>query len=237
MSANSAGSQQTQGAGSTDPLIRAPYLFFESLLNAHLLPTHLVLEVGAGTGAFTGVLLRSGANVFATDISPKSLQVLEECYQGVGRLNTQVADMECLPFPDETFDVVTSAGSLSYGDNGVVMNEIYRVLKGGGLFLCVDSLNHNPIYRFNRWLHYLRGNRTKSTLRRMPTISLIERYGARFGATEVRYFGAVSWLMPLIAPVLGKGRAARVSERVDRIARIRKSAFKFVMIARKIQNE
>lgn len=237
ISANSADPQLRQGAGDTDLMIRAPYLFFESLLNDRLLPTSLVLEIGAGTGAFTGVLLRSGANVCATDISPRSLQVLEGCYQGMGRLKTQVADMECLPFPDETFDMVTSAGSLSYGDNGVVMNEIYRVLKRGGLFLCVDSLNHNPIYRFNRWLHYLRGNRTKSTLIRMPTISLIERYGARFGATEVQYFGTVSWLMPLIAPVFGKERAARVSDWADRVSRVRKSAFKFVMIARKTRNE
>ena len=38
--------------------------------------------------------------------------------------SAEVVDMEKLPF-----DVVCSAGSLSYGDNEVVMNEIYRALK------------------------------------------------------------------------------------------------------------
>jgi ubiquinone/menaquinone biosynthesis C-methylase UbiE len=117
------------------------------------------------------------------------------------------------------------------------MNEIFRVLKRGGVFVCVDSLNHNPIYRFNRWIHFLRGNRTQSTLARMPTISLINRYATRFGSAEVYYFGAISWLMPLLVRMSGKGIAARMSDWVDRTIRIRKSAFKFVMIARKKSNE
>jgi ubiquinone/menaquinone biosynthesis C-methylase UbiE len=37
--------------------------------------------------------------------------------------------MEKLPFADQSFDLIVSAGSLSYGDNDIVMNEIYRVLK------------------------------------------------------------------------------------------------------------
>ena len=49
---------------------------------------------------------------------------------------SKVADMEKLPFKNESFDVICSAGSLSYGDNNRVINEIYRVLKlgGGGSF-------------------------------------------------------------------------------------------------------
>ena len=56
--------------------------------------------------------------------------------------------MEKLPFRDNSFDAICSAGSLSYGDNLIVMNEIYRLLKTGGSFIAVDSLNNNPIFRF-----------------------------------------------------------------------------------------
>ena len=70
--------------------------------------------------------------------------------------------MELLPFDNEIFDIVACAGGLSYGDNKLVLNEIYRVLKPKGMFICIDSLNENPIYKFNRYLHYLRGNRTKA---------------------------------------------------------------------------
>lgn len=213
--------------------LRAPYIAYEALLKAHVSPNTFALEVGAGTGAFTGVLLRGGASVCATDISPKSLEVLTRRHQGVGRLETRVADMECLPFPDGTFDLVASAGALSYGDNTRVMDEVFRVLKPGGVFLCVDSLNHNPLYRFNRWVHFLRGNRTRSTLQRMATVSLIDRYAARFGWGETQYFGAVSWLMPAVARVTGGDMAARASDWLDRAIKVRKSAFKFVMMVRK----
>ena len=112
-----------------------------------------MLEIGAGTGEFSTTLiaLASDGAVTATDISEASLQLLQQRYSNVANLETKVADMEALPFEDESFDVVCSAGSLSYGDNLVVMNEIFRVLRGGGgRFICVDSLNHNPIYKVNR---------------------------------------------------------------------------------------
>ena len=65
------------------------------------------------------------------------------------------ADMELLPFENNSFDIVCSAGSLSYGDNLTVMNEIYRVLNQTGSFIAVDSLNNNLIYRLNRYINYL----------------------------------------------------------------------------------
>ena len=57
--------------------------------------------------------------------------------------------MESLPFKDKSFDIVACAGGLSYGDNKKVANEIYRVLKDNGSFICIDSLNENPFYKFN----------------------------------------------------------------------------------------
>ena len=40
--------------------------------------------------------------------------------------------MENLPFDDNCFDLVCSAGSLSYAEHILVRDEIYRVLKPGG---------------------------------------------------------------------------------------------------------
>ena len=65
--------------------------------------------------------------------------------------------MEDLPFSNNSFDVVASAGSLSYGSKKIVDKEILRILRPNGIFICVDSLNNNPIYRFNRFQNYLRG--------------------------------------------------------------------------------
>jgi hypothetical protein len=95
----------------------------------------------------------------------------------------------------------------------------------------VGSLNHNPIYQFNRWLHYLGGFRTKSTLLRMPTMERIQSISRGFNSAEVRFFGAVSYLMPVLARIIGQNYAAKVSDAVDRLVHVRRSAFKFVLAA------
>ena len=139
--------------------------------------------------------------------------------------------MESLPFETHSFDVVAAAGSLSYGDPDLVDAEVRRVLRPGGIFVCVDSLNHNPVYRFNRWFHYMRGVRTKSTFLRMPTMERIQGISKRFKNAECRYFGAVSYLMPLLARIIGQRRAAEVSDAVDLLVHVHRSAFKFVLVA------
>ena len=139
--------------------------------------------------------------------------------------------MESLPFSDNSFDLVCSAGSLSYGDNHIVMNQIYRVLNKGGAFIAIDSLNENPIYKFNRYLHFLKGNRSKSTLKRMPTIKLIESYIQKFGYAEVEYFGSISWLFPLLKIFMTDENLGELSNRFDKKINIKRSAFKFTIKA------
>ena len=193
-----------------------------------------LLEIGAGTGMYTESILQTGARVVATDISESSLAILQRRLAGFTNLETRAADMEALPFGDAEFDLVCSAGSLSYGDNDVVMREIYRVLKPGGRFVCVDSLDHNPVYRLNRWIQYRRGRRTRSTIERMPTQSLVRRYGEKFGRVRAKYFGSITWAVPVLKIFLGDTTAARFSARIDRLVRVSKSAFKLVMVAEKI---
>ena len=217
------------------PVLRAPYIFYEHCISRNVSKEHDVLELGSGTGMHTYALVKTGARVVASDISANSLEVLSRRFNRERereRVKTQVADMEMLPFDDNTFDVVTSAGSLSYGDPVLVDAEIRRVLRPGGLFICVDSLNHNPVYRLNRWLHYKKGDRTRSTMLRMPTLARIESVAKGFKDTDVQFFGAVSYIMPILARIIGQDQAAKVSDIVDRLVRVRRAAFKFVLVAK-----
>jgi SAM-dependent methyltransferase len=215
--------------------LRSPYTFYEKQIRDNMCENFNVLEIGSGIGVHTNILFEAGALlVTATDISETSLEVLKSYYGKDTRLRTQVVDLESLPFSDESFDMVASAGSLSYGDNKRVMMEIYRVLKPRrGLFICVDSLNHNPVYRFNRWVHYRRGNRTLSTLRRMPRLETIDRYRLQFGSVQVKFFGSISWLTPVFVRLLGETKFSSLSDRVDNYFGVKKAAFKFVMTVRK----
>lgn len=221
------------GSKEVQLLFREPYEYFESQIKSHAVPNISILEIGSGTGMHTGVLLETGAVVTATDISESSLEFLYSRHKKNEMLHTKIADMESLPFPDGSFNLISSAGSLSYGDNQLVMNEIYRVLKPGGVFICVDSLNHNPIYRLNRWFHYRRGERTISTLKRMPRLETIDGYAKLFGKIEVRFFGAISWLAPFLSRFFGDKNVASISKRVDGWLNVQRSAFKFVMVVQK----
>ena len=143
-----------------------------------------------------------------------------------------VADVEQLPFDNGSFDVVASAGSLSYGDAKKVDSEIRRVLKPNGLFICVDSLNHNPIYKFNRYIHFLRGARSKMTLLNMPTIQRINALNKMYNEVNVKYFGSISFLTPFMKILIGNKMTCRISYLVDTNFNIKYSAFKFVLIAK-----
>lgn len=216
------------------PVLRAPYLCYKFQIKQNKPDnTGRILEIGSGTGAFTKALLETEAQVYATDISSHSLKVIRTQFKKFNNLITKVADMEALPFGDNSFELVTSAGSLSYGDNTIVMNEIFRVLKPGGFFISVDSLNHNPVYRLNRLIHYFKGNRTLSTLQRMPTIQLIEQYKQKFGSVEVFYFGGISWLLPVLKVIFNESKIVKISDKFDKMINVKKMAFKFVMVVKK----
>ena len=214
--------------------IYVPYKFYFSLLKK-LKNKKKLLEIGAGTGENTLRLIKMKFNVCATDISPKSVEVMSQKYSKYKNFFSKVADMEKLPFKNGSFDVICSAGSLSYGDNNIVMNEIYRVLKLGGWVVLVDSLNDNPIYRFNRYINYIKGNRSISTLKRMPNVNLIEKYINKFSYGEVKFFGSITWAFPLLKIVLSEKLITKFSNQVDRKLKIKKSAFKFVLLLNKIK--
>jgi SAM-dependent methyltransferase len=223
------------GAQSIDIIYQAPYLHFEKHVKTNILPGHRVLEIGSGSGLHTRALLETGAHVTASDIAPSSLSLLKKSLDPEfgENLKTQVADMESLPFANATFDIVTSAGSLSYGDPDLVNSEIKRVLKPGGIFICVDSLNHNPIYKLNRYIQYLRGKRTVSTIERMPGFQRIESFKKIFGSVDVKFFGSLTWAAPLVKAIIGSEKTAKVFDSVDHIINVERSAFKFVLLAKK----
>lgn len=224
------------GSDSVEKFLRAPYIFYEAMVRGEILKVtkrSLCLEIGAGYGLYSGAILETGADLIASDISGVALEVLRKNFKKYPNLATKIADMESLPFDNDHFDFVFSAGSLSYGDERLVFNEIRRVLKPSGIFVCVDSFGHNPIYRLNRYFHYLRGNRTKIVLTRIPRESTIQLTREVFSEVKVSYFGAFSFLAPVLCIFCGGDKVARFLDKIDDLIQVKKLAFKIVMIAKK----
>ncbi len=98
----------------------------------------IILDAGAGTGqAIDGLYKRfSGAHIIALDIAEKML--LQSAKRGsfFKKPSLLCADVAALPLADNSVDLVFSSLSLQWcNDLGMVMQEILRVLKPGGLFV------------------------------------------------------------------------------------------------------
>lgn len=218
------------GARSISEELRAPYLLYEKIIGVSSFCEAQVLDLCCGTGTHTLTAAHLGAHVTAADIAENNLAAVSLRARRAGvQITTVIADAEMLPLPTHSFDLVTCAGGLSYVHLPQFLDEVKRVLKPGGTFLCVDSFNHNPIYRLNRYLHYLRGNRSHSTLQRMPNRQTLALMRAMFPDLEIRYFGIGSFLMPLIRSIVGSKKSAHFSDWLDETLPFMKEwAFKIV---------
>jgi SAM-dependent methyltransferase len=106
-------------------------------------PGQRLLDVAAGTGNVALRAARAGVDVVASDLEPASLAI-GEAHAGEAGLALEwvVADAQALPFPDASFDVVTSAfGAIFAPDHRAVARELLRVCRPGGT---IAMLNFTP---------------------------------------------------------------------------------------------
>lgn len=96
-------------------------------------PGRRVLDLAAGTGKLTRLLIPTGAEVVAVEPVPGMRAQLAAAAPSV---EVHDGTAEALPLPDETVDVVTVAQAFHWFDPPVALAEIHRVLRAGGhLFL------------------------------------------------------------------------------------------------------
>jgi SAM-dependent methyltransferase len=88
-----------------------------------------VLELGAGTGKLTSVLVELGHDVHATEPDPGMLTVLRRHLPDVP---TSESGAEEIPLPDRSVDVVVAAQAFHWFDHERALPEIARVLRPGG---------------------------------------------------------------------------------------------------------
>ncbi len=102
-----------------------------------------VLEIGAGPGAFTGILHELGAKITVADISERQIEANKKYAQARGFASSveswHVLDIcDLSTFKNETFDhIVAYGGPLSYvfEKAGTALDECRRVLKNGGCLI------------------------------------------------------------------------------------------------------
>jgi ubiquinone/menaquinone biosynthesis C-methylase UbiE len=214
----------------------------EAVAALGLPPGAHALEGGCGPGHFLAALVEAGFHTCGVDTSPQMLAIASRRIGnlGAGRVvRLAVADLQRLPFPDDSFDLVCTAGVVEYlEDDAKPLAELSRVLRPGGYLLypitnswspllyadaLVEALKRRPrvLSAFNRWLkqlgrppirprHFRVRTQSPARTRRLVTRLALE-------LSQERYF----YFLPLPHPLdrLFPRLSAAVGRRMDRLAR------------------
>ena len=123
--------------------------YWDSFEKHHLKP-HIesakgkkTLDAGSGTGRLSIRLFEAGADVTALDISPEMLAILKSKNPDI---ETIEGDVEHMPFPDETFDMVFSSLTLVHLKKiEPFLDECYRILKNDGKLILTNVHYRKPM--------------------------------------------------------------------------------------------
>lgn len=103
------------------------------------------LDYGCGTGDFTipaARIVGTEGKVYALDYFPRQLEIVEEQSkrEGLGNVETILSDGKT-DLPDECIDVIWMCDVLhEIKDRRVVLEELHRVLRGGGVLAIHDGM-------------------------------------------------------------------------------------------------
>lgn len=135
---------------------RNHWLLFREFMQYHGYES--CLEVGCGRGTISSYFADNGFRCTLLDSSAGVLETAKGAFAKNEHTAEYVhADALDMPFPQESFDVVVSIGLLEhFQEIGQAIEEQYRILKKGGVFLgyIVPERPEN-IQRYFRWINRL----------------------------------------------------------------------------------
>ena len=109
-----------------------------------------VFDLGCGVGRHVTYLGGRGFRMAGADISPTGVQrAYAACAERGLTFDGRVCDMTLIPWPDATFDAALSISTIHHGLRANILraiDEVWRLLKPGGLFLvdfpCTDRADY-----------------------------------------------------------------------------------------------
>ena len=125
--------------------------------HANIQPGETVLDIGSGLGVDSFLAAhKTGPHgrLIGIDISAKEVAHAQRRADERGLdIRFAVADMERLPLPDNSFDVVISNGAFCLAPNKkAAFEEIYRVLKPGGrMVVCTSTIQNEALDKEVEW--------------------------------------------------------------------------------------
>ena len=108
-------------------------------------PDDVILDVGCGGGININRMAPQAKKVYGVDYSIQSVNLSREVnqdYISQGKVEILEGNVQSLPFPDNTFDIVTAFETIYFWPGlEKCFTEVKRVLKPGGIFLIGTESN------------------------------------------------------------------------------------------------
>ncbi len=141
------------------------------------LATKNIFEIGCGTGHWSDFFAQSGFSVTAMDISEEMLKIAKS--KNIKNVVFKPGDVLNLENADESVENIAAITSLEFsGDLEKAFEEIYRVLKPSGYFICAglngssdfwNDKKDDPVYKNAHFLSY----------------KLLQKHLSKFGTPQI----------------------------------------------------
>jgi tellurite methyltransferase len=131
---------------------------FDQLLRGRITPGMTVLDCGCGGGRNLVYLLQNGFNVLGIDREAGAINAVRALAAKVAphtpAQNFRVESVQSMSFADASVDVVISNAVLHFAEDErqfrLMVNEMWRVLRPGGLLFCRTASTIGMAGRFER---------------------------------------------------------------------------------------
>ncbi|MBG9769838.1 class I SAM-dependent methyltransferase [Bacillus vallismortis] len=154
-----------------------------------------VLDIGAGAGHTALAFSPYVQECVGIDATKEMVEVASSFAQekGAGNVLFQQGTAESLPFPDESFDIITCRyAAHHFSDIRKAVSEVARVLKKDGRFLLVDHYAPEDLV-LDEFVNHLNRLRDPSHVRE----SSLSEWQSMFTAHQLGYQEVQKWNLPI----------------------------------------
>lgn len=152
-----------------------------------------VLDLGCGTGLMVDILMRQGHHVVGLDLRPEGLSAIHKALPQSWLLQ---AEATRLPLKENTFDAVMLLDVLEHVDDRLLLAEVRRVLRPGGVaVITVPAMPWLWSYRDEAAGHLRRYTRRQLT-------GLLD--GAQFQLLKISYYQCLLFPLVLVTRLSGR---------------------------------